>query len=995
MKSPSRKLHFVFTVALTLAGGFSNTQSQSAANVSSPAQSGPPKLNLVRDKEVLSLTYSLQSTQGVAFILQSFNTSALFNSANILFTTPITPSRQGTLFLTNWADYPTRFFRLVENPSLRIADIEHLSEGDDSFVSAPFRIYSSGIPTPLVAGQKFSTRFALFSSDGTVLRFDGTVALVLYDENHQPAQVSYTIVPATVQFASGLCSAEIQINAAANLSNLQLGLGRPSARPANSISRGAALQSLSFQAATSISAEDFYRQAQTQRLLPIPSAVFSAVSQIQSTLRQSLLDLRQMYGAKSATWSYPLLQVTRTSGTFGEPRQKSVNGQSNPVGRIHTGVDLFASADTSVLAAKDGMISAADRIDADGPVGGWRIVVDHNDGTWSRYLHVKNPGDLFVPVKAGEPFTQVNSKGNHLHFEILINPGNAFQPGEIKPGGPINPIDYNFALKTGGARTLFALDQNPPQLVFTGLTPKHPGRNSLKWTPDEARALLDSPSSLTDLYVLVRAFDAESGNVNAPHKVVFTADDGAHVLVFDNDPNATKYVPAVSPRQDGYLTPSDDMGIAQYGNHNTAIGDNYRYWFRWNTTLYGNNPKGPRGFKIEAVDASGNPAVPVNYSFGPDITAAQASTSGDQSYSVKVKAHLGDPIKNSAIGQSHQQPDRYRLTLRGGAAWTQNNSPVFDTPVFTSDGQEQSFEFKPQASTGTSATASTVIVRAESFLVPNIAHEIPVQVQPTKEPVPIPAMVRIPAGTFVMGSPATEKERDSNETQHTVTLTRDFYMSKYEVTQKEYLAVMGSNPSYFTTKDWNGNPINPDLNRPVEQVSWKDAMNYCAKVTASEQAAGRLPAGWVYRLPTEAEWEYACRAGTSTAFHYGPALRGGMANFYSYWEYDASVGSISLSDAPTYLGRTTTVGSYAPNAFGLYDMHGNVWEWCLDRYWYGSYPSGSVTDPRGPSTGSFRVIRGGSWFHYARYCRSAYRRHNSPDGGYRNLGFRPVLAPGQ
>ena len=118
-------------------------------------------------------------------------------------------------------------------------------------------------------------------------------------------------------------------------------------------------------------------------------------------------------------------------------------------------------------------------------------------------------------------------------------------------------------------------------------------------------------------------------------------------------------------------------------------------------------------------------------------------------------------------------------------------------------------------------------------------------------------------------------------------------MSKYEVTQREYLTVMGNNPSYFTTKDWNGNPISPDLNRPVEQVSWYNAMNYCAKITASEQAAGRLPASWVYRLPTEAEWEYACRAGTSMPFHYGNDLRSGMANFNGYYEYVGGTGTVN------------------------------------------------------------------------------------------------------
>jgi formylglycine-generating enzyme required for sulfatase activity len=158
-------------------------------------------------------------------------------------------------------------------------------------------------------------------------------------------------------------------------------------------------------------------------------------------------------------------------------------------------------------------------------------------------------------------------------------------------------------------------------------------------------------------------------------------------------------------------------------------------------------------------------------------------------------------------------------------------------------------------------------------------------------------------------------------------------------------------------------------------VSWDDATNYCAHLTQQEQAAGRLPVGWVYRLPTESEREYACRAGTTTAFNFGSAIHGGMENFYDYYEYDASIGDIYVSNpAIPWLARTTTVGSNQPNAWGLYDMHGNVWEWCQD--WYGSYPAGSVTDPQGPTSGSSRVIRGGSWYGYGRYCRSAYRGLN-------------------
>jgi formylglycine-generating enzyme required for sulfatase activity len=245
----------------------------------------------------------------------------------------------------------------------------------------------------------------------------------------------------------------------------------------------------------------------------------------------------------------------------------------------------------------------------------------------------------------------------------------------------------------------------------------------------------------------------------------------------------------------------------------------------------------------------------------------------------------------------------------------------------------------------------------------------------------------------VMGSPTTEIDRSDDETQHTVALTYGFYMSKYLVTQGQYAALVGTNPSHFTTADENGNPITPDLNRPVEQVSWNDATNYCGKLTVSERAAGRLPAGWVYRLPMEAEWEYACRAGTSTPFYYGNELRSGMANFYGQYEYPPGPGESLDHYNPNgiYLVRTTAVGSYSPNTFGLYDMVGNVWEWCLDRY--GSYPSGSVANPTGPSSGFIRVIRGGSWYDLGRNCRSASRGKYVPSVGNRYLGFRIALAP--
>lgn len=233
-------------------------------------------------------------------------------------------------------------------------------------------------------------------------------------------------------------------------------------------------------------------------------------------------------------------------------------------------------------------------------------------------------------------------------------------------------------------------------------------------------------------------------------------------------------------------------------------------------------------------------------------------------------------------------------------------------------------------------------------------------------------MVWIPCGTFTMGSPASESGSwDDERPQTRVTLTQGFWMGKYEVTQGEYLSLMGNNPSLFNGIAFSfccgeGCLTNYgcDLSRPVESVTWDDAVAYCAALTQRERSTGRLPAGYEYRLPTEAQWEYACRAGTTTAYHNGPTLTRGMANASACY--------------------TVSVGSYAPNAWGLHDMHGNVKEICLDEL--GDYPGGSVTDPVGPTPGEFPVARGGGWPDDFYYCRSAWRGYAFyafGDGGFR------------
>jgi formylglycine-generating enzyme required for sulfatase activity len=231
-------------------------------------------------------------------------------------------------------------------------------------------------------------------------------------------------------------------------------------------------------------------------------------------------------------------------------------------------------------------------------------------------------------------------------------------------------------------------------------------------------------------------------------------------------------------------------------------------------------------------------------------------------------------------------------------------------------------------------------------------------------------MVWIAAGQFVMGSPNDEVGRDQDEGPETkVTITRGFWMGKCEVTQAEYKAVMGANPSTFTG----------DTNRPVEKVSWQEAMDYCARLTQRAQAAGQLPEGYVYRLPTEAEWEYACRAGTNTRFCYGDDTHYAQLGEYAWF--------MDNSDAGTH-----PVGSKRPNAWGLHDMHGNVWEWCLSR-WGSFLPGGSITNLAARAEGGLRVARGGSWLYDGRACRSANRDDYSPLNRCSDVGFRVVLAP--
>lgn len=306
-----------------------------------------------------------------------------------------------------------------------------------------------------------------------------------------------------------------------------------------------------------------------------------------------------------------------------------------------------------------------------------------------------------------------------------------------------------------------------------------------------------------------------------------------------------------------------------------------------------------------------------------------------------------------------------------------------------------------EATTMTYTTGDQLLYTATSGAYIASVRDVPTDSKTTNFVFSTIATALIPAGTFTMGSPTTEVNRYSDETQHTVTLSA-FRMSKYEITNAQYAAFLnaksiGSNGlyaagayptqaliydsyvAYSGSYDWGLHysnsqwvPVAGYENAPVINVTWYGSTEFATSVGGT--------------LPTEAQWEYACRAGTTTPFNTGNFLTNLQANYY--WAYPYNGGTNTVT---TYPGKTQTVGTYAANAYGLYDMHGNVWEWCAD--WYGTYPTTAQTNPTGAATGSYRVFRGGGWGRSAQYCRSAFRSSYYPSNGDFIIGFRVVLVP--
>jgi len=379
-------------------------------------------------------------------------------------------------------------------------------------------------------------------------------------------------------------------------------------------------------------------------------------------------------------------------------------------------------------------------------------------------------------------------------------------------------------------------------------------------------------------------------------------------------------------------------------------------------------------------NAGGTGNETVSYSVGANTGGARSGFLSIAGKAFSLITQLGscsytlDPTGNSVPASGGT--GSVNVTSQSGCNLTASSNANWITITAITGS---SVSYSVAANTGTASRTGTLTIAVKTFTVTQSADSSDTFTNSL-------GMIfnRIPAGTFIMGSPTTELGRESNEVQHQVTLTQDFYMMTTEVTQKQWRDVMGTNPSYFSACGDNC---------PVEQVSWNAVQTFIAAMNTRGEGT--------YRLPTEAEWEYAARAGSTTAFYNGEIAYNSCspldANLNVIGWYcgnsDAAYSGCydaSSSDGPSCAG-THPVAQKQPNAWGLYDMSGNVWEWCQD--WYEIYPTTAVADPTGPDTGSGRVLRGGSWYGTTRICRSADRSTGSSSNRSLTLGFRLVVSP--
>jgi formylglycine-generating enzyme required for sulfatase activity len=901
------------------------------------------------------------------FLLMQTNTP----STNSL-TLPVSPAGA----LSNQA-----FFSAVHLPGRSIDEF-----GDPEYApdepSPDMILFASGMPSALANGQSFLVDFFVTDTSGQVLDISGPVSIQLVRDSDGALHPDAQIAPSTGQLTNGHFRIQVTIQASTSLDGYTLGLELASENALGLF--GPKL--LAFPAAPS----------------PLPRRLRTVFG-----LDPQTLEARRIAAADpNPAWSYPLRGANYSiAGTFGEWR-----GDNNT--KVHKGVDLAASANINVIASRGGIISHHGHLLT--PAQGDYLVIDHGDGWFSRYLHLQGSS---IAVKKGDAIargatvaTNLYSRigwGTHLHFEIRKDVNHS-QWQEPFPGKSQDPLQIG-TINPGSAIFSVPLGDRPPELEEFGLTRRHPGQNAF----DKASMAITETTG--PVYVYARFLDRESKTPGSdcdssyyrlglraiglqPENVVTN-----NWVWPSNEVAIANYLPAGSGNEKGFARYKIPPQPQRCGY--------YRYWWKWDTSIY-TNATGPRSIVLTGVDHGGATSN-YTFTFGPHIKSNLLTQVTPQQYRFTNVACLGATTPG-ALGNSalFVQPDQYKLEIiqangqpLGGVIWSGPMAGGY-TRLFTIHTNEEVYTFTLPDAT----SPDGLKLRVSSRLAPDIAHEICLCGGPD--------MAYIPAGPFVMGDVLNDYPGSGEQPTHTVQVSA-FCMDKHEVTKALWDDVYTWAIARGYSFDYVGS--GKAASHPVQTIDWYDCVKWC---NARSEKEGRTPAyytsaaqttvyrsgqvtvdnSWVkwnagYRLPTEAEWEKAARGGAGG--HRFPwadtdTITHSQANYYSdsYYAYDVSP---TRGYHPTYatggFPYTSPVGSFAPNGYGLYDTAGNVWEWCSD--WTGGYSSGSQIDPRGPASGSYRVIRGGGWGYDALNCRSAGRLYGSPDNRLFYIGFRSVLPPGQ
>jgi formylglycine-generating enzyme required for sulfatase activity/murein DD-endopeptidase MepM/ murein hydrolase activator NlpD len=953
------------------------------------AGSGPPAplLQLSNHGSRWELEYRPSAMSGVAMLHASPSLADL-NATNARLLS--VPAGSGPLLLDvgSLVSGPQTFFSVTEYHDLKVEDFVPFPDDPGIDDSPPLYDFESvtalGYPLQKDTNIQVSLRL-LAGSTGQPVTADGSVVLGLVKADGSPVAFGYALNPPSLPLIGGVVNGSITLTTESQLDGVYLSV---------------------------VDVIVPSRRVGGRNGSPAPTTGRTVIGFKHKKVTE--------YRSTATGWRHPLGFVVPIAGSFGEWRSEKVKagptrGSSmvgDRPGQPHLGIDLAVAAGTKVYPVKRGVVSHRGSL---GSLGGYMVVV-HGDGTASRYLHVDPIRQCHEIVETDMPIATVaNIEKRHLHLELRFNAQPTAAAGDYLrfgayPGFAVDPGLENDRFDTPLIRK-GENDRRDPQIKALYL-----------WDADPKAAAFDaaSPGRIRlqrNGIVVAQIVDAESGNLN-PCSFAFASEDpqsghlGPAAQQFDYGSQTE-----VERLFQNHVNSFRDFGYVRRVGNVLPSAAMYHYWFRWNTAAYAPHPLGPRRFEIKAADRAGNGTSRI-FTFGPKLAAPDefvpSYSAEGNSLEIKLRNFMG-PFPAEMQG-TPEDVIRISLITTGLRSWTaafEDGDPAKLSRELKLTGHDEPSErnvvlrIKPMsAGNPAPTTPEELIVRAVSGVYPDIAHEVSVKISPNS------AFVLIPGGTFQMGDSLGDGWVDERPVR--TVYVSEFFLQAYETTMAEWHSVRTWALAHgYAIGSGSGN----GASHPVVGVTWYDVVKWC---NARSEKEGLVPCYYTnaartavyrsgevdvtndqvlwtangYRLTTEAEWEKAARGGLAgRRFPWGDTITHSQANYYSYAElfYDTSP---TRGYHPAYQAGdnpyTSPVRSFTPNGYGLYDMAGNVNEWCWDWWNNEYYASGANHEPRGPATGSYRVGRGGSWYDGAGVCRVSYRNWGNPSYGGTSLGIRPA-----